>query len=91
MLLVDQLGWMLYDLVLRKPVPGPFALDVLLFLPGVLMLAGFLLQPHLEQSKRSARLGMLDFLLLMIWWVFFYVFLVSCWQYVVAQCRPLQP
>jgi diguanylate cyclase (GGDEF)-like protein len=83
MLFVDQLGWMLYDLVLRKPVPGPFALDVLLYLPGVLMLAGFLLQPHLEQSKRSARLGTLDFLLLVIWWVFFYVFLVTCWQYVV--------
>jgi len=82
MLFIDQLGWMLYDLVWQKPVPSPFALDVLLYLPGVLMLAGFLLQPHLEQSKRSARLGTLDFLLLMLWWVFFYVFLVTCWQYV---------
>ena len=59
-----------------------FAGDALLFLPGVMMLAGFLLQPHLEQSKRSARLGTLDFLLLMLWWIFFYVFLVTCWQYV---------
>ena len=82
MLLADQFGWMLYDLVWQKPVPTPFAIDVLLFLPGVLMLAGFLLQPHLEQSKRSARLGTLDFLLLMVWWVFFYVYLVICWQYV---------
>jgi len=82
MLWVDQLGWMLYDLVWQKPVPTPFAIDVLLFLPGVLMLAGFLLQPHLEQSKRSARLGTLDFLLLMVWWVFLYVYLVICWQYV---------
>src|SRR5580704_6668426 len=82
MLVLDQLGWMLYDLVWQKPVPTPFALDVLLYLPGVLMLAGFLLQPHLEQSKRSARLGTLDFLLLMLWWVFFYVYLVTCWQYV---------
>jgi diguanylate cyclase (GGDEF)-like protein len=82
MLLADQFGWMLYDLVWRKPVPTPFAIDVLLFLPGVLMLAGFLLQPHLEQSKRSARRGTLDFLLLMVWWIFFYVYLVICWQYV---------
>jgi diguanylate cyclase (GGDEF)-like protein len=82
MLVLDQLGWMLYDLVWQKPVPTPFALDVLLYLPGVLMLAGFLLQPHLEQSKRNARLGTLDFLLLMLWWVFFYVYLVTCWQYV---------
>jgi diguanylate cyclase (GGDEF)-like protein len=82
MLLIDQLWWMVYDLVLKKPLPTLFAGDVLLFLPGVMMLAGFLLQPHLEQSKRSARLGTLDFLLLMVWWVFFYVYLVTCWQYI---------
>jgi diguanylate cyclase (GGDEF)-like protein len=80
--LVNQLWWMFYDLVLRKPVPMLFAGDVLLFLPGVLMLAGLLLRPHLQQSQRTARLGMLDFLLLMVWWVFFYVYLVICWQYV---------
>ncbi len=82
MLLIDQLLWMLYDLVLQKPLPTLFVGDVLLFLPGVMMLAGFLLQPHLEQSKRRARLGTLDFLLLMVWWVFFYVYLVTCWQYI---------
>jgi len=82
MLLLDQLWWMLYDLVWQKPLPTLFAGDVLLFLPGVMMLAGFLLRPHLEQSKRSARLGTLDFLLLMVWWVFFYLYLVTCWQYI---------
>ena len=48
---------MLYDLVLQKPVPTLFAGDVLLFLPGVLMLAGFLLQPHLEQSQAQRTAG----------------------------------
>ena len=81
-LLVDQFWWMLYDIVWQKPLPTLFAGDALLFTPGVMMLAGFLLKPHLEQSKRRARLGTLDFLLLMVWWVFFYVFLVTCWQYV---------
>lgn len=81
-LLIDQLWWMLYDLIWQKPVPTIFAGDALLFTPGVMMLAGFLLKPHLEQSKRRARLGTLDFLLLMVWWVFFYVYLVTCWQYV---------
>jgi diguanylate cyclase (GGDEF)-like protein len=80
--LVNQLWWMVYDIFLRKPVPMLFAGDVLLFFPGVLMLAGFLLRPHLEQSKRSALLGTQDFLLLVLWWVYFYVFLVTCWQYV---------
>lgn len=80
--LLNQLWWMYYDLVLQKPVPMLFAGDVLLFLPGILMLAGFLLRPHLQQSGPSARLGMLDFLLLMFWWVCFYVFLVMSWQYI---------
>jgi diguanylate cyclase (GGDEF)-like protein len=80
--LVNQLWWMFYDVILQKSVPMLFAGDVLLFLPGVLMLAGLLLRPHLQQSERSARLGMLDFLLLMFWWVYLYVCLVMCWQYV---------
>jgi diguanylate cyclase (GGDEF)-like protein len=80
--LLNQLWWMFYDLILQKPVPMLFAGDVLLFFPGVLMLAGLLLRPHLQQSERTARLGMLDFLLLIVWWIFFYVYLVICWQYV---------
>lgn len=80
--LINQLWWMYYDLLLQKPVPMLFAGDVLLYLPGILMLSGFLLRPHVEQSRRNARLGTVDFLLLSVWWVFFYVYLVSCWQYV---------
>ena len=80
--LINQLWWMVYDVILQKPVPMLFLGDVLLFFPGLLMLAGFLLQPHLEQPRRSARLGALDFLLLTFWWLFLYVYLVSCWQFV---------
>jgi diguanylate cyclase (GGDEF)-like protein len=80
--LFNQLWWMYYDVFLGKQVPMLFAGDVLMFVPGVLMLSGFLLRPHLQQSRRSARLGTVDFLLLVLWWVFFYAYLVSCWQYV---------
>jgi diguanylate cyclase (GGDEF)-like protein len=80
--LVNLLWWMLYDVVLQRPVPMIFEGDVLLFLPGVLMLAGFLLRPHLEQSRRGARLGALDFLMLILWWIYFYGYLVTPWQYV---------
>jgi diguanylate cyclase (GGDEF)-like protein len=82
--LADQCLWTTYDIVLRKPLPMMFAGDVLLFLPGVLMLAGLLLRPHLHPSKHSVRFGMLDFLLLLLWWIYFYVSLVMCWQYVSA-------
>lgn len=80
--LINQIWWMYYDVILQKQVPMLFAGDVLMFVPGLLMLSGFLLRPHLQQSRRSARLGAVDFLLLVLWWVFLYAYLVSCWQYV---------
>ncbi len=80
--LMNQAWWMYYDLILQKPVPMLFAGDGLLFLPGVLMLAGFLLRPHMKQNAHSAGLGLRDFLLLIFWWAFSYVYLVMCWQYV---------
>ncbi len=80
--LANQLWWMYWDVILQKQVPMLFAGDVLMFVPGLLTLSGLLLRPHLQQSRHSARLGTVDFLLLLLWWVFFYAYLVSCWQYV---------
>jgi len=80
--LTDQLLWIVFDLVLQKRMPEMFSADALLFVAGVPMLAGLLLRPHLHPSERSARLGALDFLLLLLWWLYLYVFYVICWQYV---------
>ncbi len=80
--LADQCSWFVYDVVLRKPLPEMFAGDAVLFLAAVPMLAGLLLRPHLEPSHRSVRFGVLDFLGLMLWWIYSYVCLVICWQYV---------
>ncbi|MFC5863489.1 GGDEF domain-containing protein [Acidicapsa dinghuensis] len=80
--LVDQCFWMLYDVILRRPMPEMFPGDVILFLAGVPMLAGLLLRPHLLPSTRSIRLGFLDFLQLMLWWIYIYLYFVMCWIYV---------
>lgn len=80
--LVDECCWMLYDVVLRRPLPEMFPGDVILFLAAVPMLAGLLLRPHLLPSARSVRLGFLDFLQLMFWWIYIYIYFVMCWQYV---------
>ena len=45
------------------------------------MMAGLLLRPHREPSAQSARLGILDFFLLALWWLYLYVSQVVCWQY----------
>lgn len=78
----DQLVWIRYDLILQRPMPPMHPADALLFLAGAPMMAGFLLRPHREPSERSARLGILDFALLLLWWLYLYISLVMCWQYV---------
>jgi len=78
----DQLVWIAFDLILQKKVPAMYPADALLFLDGAPMIAGLLLRPHRQPSERSARLGVLDFLLLLLWWLYLYVSFVVCWQYI---------
>ncbi len=77
----DQMVWIYYDLYLHRKMPPMHPADALLFLAGAPMMAGLLLRPHREQSPRSARLGVLDFFLLLLWWLYLYVSQVVCWQY----------
>lgn len=78
----DQVAWIIFDLVLKQKVPTMYPADALLFLAGAPMIAGLLLRPHRQPSERSSRLGVLDFLLLMLWWLYLYVSFVVCWQYI---------
>ena len=80
--LSDQLVWIVWDLFFRLKMPAMYPSDVLLFQAGAPMLAGLLLRPHLPSSERGARLGILDLLQLLFWWLYLYVFFVVCWQYV---------
>jgi diguanylate cyclase (GGDEF)-like protein len=81
--IVGQVLWMYFDLVLRKEVPNPFVGDILLFLSNVPMLAALLLQPHLDPVERRRSQRRVDFVLLLLWWLFLYLFFVIPWQYVV--------
>jgi diguanylate cyclase (GGDEF)-like protein len=78
----DQLVWITFDLYLKKKLPSMYPADALLFLAGAPMIAGLLLRPHRQPSERSARLGVLDFLLLSLWWLYLYASFVICWQYI---------
>jgi diguanylate cyclase (GGDEF)-like protein len=78
----DQLVWIVFDLVWQRKMPSMFAADSLLFLAGAPMFAGVLLRPHRQPSERSAHLGVLDFLFLLLWWLYLYLSLVVCWQYI---------
>ena len=83
-IVVAQAMWMYFDLVLRKEVPNPFFGDILLFLSNIPFLAALLLQPHVDPVKDRKSKGTMDFLLLLLWWLYLYLFFVIPWQYVVT-------
>src|SRR5208282_3812135 len=73
-----------YEVVLRREVPDLYIGDVVLFLHVVPLMAALALRPHAPRDEYVARLGRLDFALLLVWWFYLYVLIVMPWQYVVA-------
>ncbi len=82
MWLASQVMWTYIEVYLRHEAPNPFVGDVVLFLHIVPMMAAVAIQPHLQQDDRTIRAGTLDFVLLLTWWLFLYLFVVIPWQYV---------
>jgi len=82
MWLCSQVLWTYFEVYLRLEVPNPFVGDVILFLHVVPMMAALALQPHVQRNDHSLRLVSLDFLLLLTWWLYLYLFIVIPWQYV---------
>ena len=78
----NQAAWVYCEVVRRTTVPDPWFMDVFLFLHLVPMIAAVGLRPHRSEGDRKLRVGALDFLLLLVWWVFLYAFVVFPWQYV---------
>lgn len=72
--------WNYFEVIKRQDVPDPFLGDVVLFLHLVPMIAALAVLPHLQEDERDERIRMLDFTLLLTWWVFVYVYLVIPWQ-----------
>lgn len=77
-----QVLWTNYEVVLRRDVPDLYAGDIIIFLHIVPFMAALALRPHIPQDEYAARLGRLDFALLVVWWFYLYVLTVIPWQYV---------
>jgi len=78
-----QLMWTFYEVILHRDVPDLFDGDIILFVHIVPLMAALALRPHIPRDEYAARLGRLDFGLLIIWWFYLYVLTVMPWQYVV--------
>ena len=77
-----QFLWTYFEVVLRRATPNPFDGDVLLFIHIVPMMAALCLRAHREQDRRILQVGRLDFVLLLLFWVYVYLLFVIPWQYI---------
>jgi signal transduction histidine kinase len=75
-------AWTVFEVVLRREVPEPFLGDVILFVHIVPFMAAVALRPHRPQEEKKLYFSTLNFLMLLIWWLFLYAFTVFPNQYV---------
>jgi two-component system cell cycle sensor histidine kinase/response regulator CckA len=78
---LDQWLWIYYELGLRTKIPDSTIADPALFLHVVPFLAALATRPDLGQETRERHQTTLNFLLLLLFWVFLYAFLVFPFQF----------
>jgi signal transduction histidine kinase len=78
----NEAAWVYFEALRRTAFPDPSFMDVFLFLHPVPMIAAVGLRPHRSEGEQKFRAGTLDFLMLVVWWVFLYAFVVFPSQYV---------
>ncbi len=68
--------WLYCEIFLRQPPPEPSWADIPLFLQPVPMMAAAAMRPGSKQQVQKFHLSTLNFLILLLWWVYIYTFLV---------------
>ncbi|MGB6476925.1 MAG: histidine kinase dimerization/phospho-acceptor domain-containing protein [Candidatus Sulfotelmatobacter sp.] len=86
--LMYQFLWTYYEVFLHRDVPDLFGADIIIFLHFVPFMAALGLRAHVRGGEYAARLGRLDFTLLLVWWIYVYVFVVMPWLYAVPDAGP---
>jgi signal transduction histidine kinase len=77
-----SVAWVYYEIYKRTTLPNPSLVDSVYFLHIIPMIAALALQPHWRRDWRRPGLGYLDFLLLLLWWVYLYLFVVIPWEFI---------
>src|SRR5579859_1549624 len=79
----NQAAWSYQEIVLHKPIPDPFFFDIILFFHSVPLIAAAAWRPDVQKKDGKVLLSLLNFLMLLGWWIFLYAFIVFPHQYVV--------
>jgi signal transduction histidine kinase len=83
----NQAAWSYCELILHQKIPDPFFFDIVLFFHTVPMIAAVAWRPDLIKKAGRVHLSVLNFLMLLGWWVFLYSFVVFPHQYVTLDVR----
>jgi signal transduction histidine kinase len=79
--MLGEFDWTYWEVYKHESVPTMYGGDIVFFLKGIPIMAALALQPHRRQAELQLRLGYLDFVSLLTWWGFLYVFVVFPWMY----------
>jgi signal transduction histidine kinase len=75
-------AWLFYEVITHREPPNPFWADIPLFLQPVPMMAAAALRPGSRQREQRFLLSSLNFLILLLWWIYLYMFLVYPNEYI---------
>src|SRR5260370_13055509 len=77
-----QATWVYCEVILGNNVPDPYFADIVLFFHLIPMISAFAWSPHQLEKAQRFHLSTLNFLMLLVRWMFLYAFLVFPVQYV---------
>lgn len=80
---VNQGAWVYCEVLRNVDVPDPYFADVVLFFHLIPMIAAVGWRPDATKKDGQHQLGLLDLLMLTVWWIFLYAFVVMPHQFVV--------
>lgn len=75
-------AWFYYEVIAGRSTPDPFWADIPLFLQPVPMMAAAALRPGSRQQEQKFHLSTLNFLILLLWWIYIYMFLIFPNEYI---------
>jgi signal transduction histidine kinase len=85
--ITNQVAWTIWEAVLHRSIPDPFFYDIILFFHTVPFIAAIAWRPDLQKKEGKVLLSLLNFLMLLGWWIFLYAFIVFPHQYVAPNVK----
>jgi signal transduction histidine kinase len=79
----NQAAWAYFEMVEHRHIPDPSCFDIILFFHAVPMIAAVVWRPDILKREGRIQLSVLNFLMLLGWWIYLYAFIVFPHQYVV--------